>query len=191
MKATLPFLGAVLSLTVVASAQQAAAPPAAQPAPPSAQAQPAPPPPPPPRCDGPQYRQFDFWLGYWTVLNPKDLPIGISEITRVSGGCAIQEKWQATMGGDGTSLSYFDAADSSWHQLWIGGAGGGVLHLKGGLENGAMVMAGDDHKTPQGVVRERIRWAPLPDGGVLHETEVSTDGGKTWQKTFSGRYRKR
>jgi hypothetical protein len=190
MKAQLPVLCAVLSLTVSAAAQQAPAPPAAQQTPPSSQAKPAIPPPPPPRCNGPEYRQFDFWVGSWTVLNPKDLPVGLSEITRVSGGCAIQEKWQATMGGDGSSLSYFDATDSSWHQLWIG-PDGGVLHLKGGLENGAMVMTGGDHKTPQGVVRERIRWTPLPEGGVLQEMEVSADGGKTWQKNFSGRYRKR
>ncbi len=190
MKATIPFLGAFLSLTVAAGAQQDAAPPAAQPAPPPSQAQPAPPPPPPPRCDGPQYRQFDFWLGSWTVLNPKNLPVGLNEITRAAGGCAIQEKWQATMGGDGASLSYFDATDNSWHQLWIG-PDGGLLHLKGGLENGAMVMTGGDHKTPRGVVRERIRWAPLPDGGVLQEMEVSADAGKTWEKVFSGRYRKR
>ena len=177
MKATLPFLSAVLSLAVTAGAQQPPTPPPSQPAQP------------PPACQTPQYRQFDFWLGSWTVMNPKELPVGLSEITRAAGGCAIQEKWQATMGGDGSSLSYFDPTDNSWHQLWIG-PNGGKVDLKGGLENGAMVMAGD-LTTPQGVVKQRIRWTPLPDGGVLHETEISKDGGKTWEKMFAGRYRKR
>ncbi|HEX6898869.1 MAG TPA: hypothetical protein VF789_04115 [Thermoanaerobaculia bacterium] len=189
MKTSFPFLCAALSLAVTAGAQQAPAPPAAPPSP-SPQAQPAAPPPPPPRCEGPEYRQFDFWLGSWTVLNPKDLPAGLSEITRVSSGCAIQEKWQGTMGGDGSSLSYFSRGDKSWHQVWVG-PDGMVLHLKGGLQDGAMVLAGDDRQTPQGVVRDRIRWTPQPDGMVLQEWESSKDGGKTWQKSFSGRYRKR
>lgn len=180
MKATLPFLGAVLSLAMAAGAQSSHSSPA----------QPKIPPPPPPSCEGAPYRQFDFWVGSWTVLNPEDLPVGLSEITRVSGGCAIQEKWQATLGGDGTSLNYFDPTDNSWHQEWVG-PNGTVLHLKGGLQDGAMVMTGGDRKSPQGIVRDRIRWTPLPGGGVLQEMEVSADGGKTWQKTFSGRYRKR
>lgn len=189
MKAPLPLLCAVLALAGAAPAQQQAPanPPAQPSAPPQAQ-QGAPPA--PPTCNEPEFRQFDFWVGSWTVLNAKDLPIGLSEVARVSGGCAIQEKWQATMGGDGMSLNYYDRGDKSWHQVWVG-PGGSILHMKGGLQDGAMVLTSADQKTPRGEVRTRFRWTPQPDGIVLQESETSRDGGQTWQKGFSGRYRRR
>lgn len=162
---------AILSLAVAAAAQQ-------------------PPSPPPPACESPEFRQFDFWLGSWTVTDPKDQTVGASEISRVADGCAVREQWQGSKGLAGTSLNYYDKADSAWHQIWVGG-GGMILHLKGGLQNGAMVMTGGDRQTPRGTVRDRIRWTPQPDGAVLQEWEMSTDGGKTWQPSFSGRYRKR
>lgn len=188
MKAPLPFLCAVLSLAVTAGAQQAPAPPAAPQSSPSPQAQPATPPPPPSRCEGPEHRQFDFWLGSWQVLNPKGEPSGFSEISKAAGGCVILERW---LGGDGgVSLNYYSRIDSVWHQVWVG-RDGGALYLKGGLQNGAMVMTGEDRQTPRGITRDRIRWTPLPEGDVLQEWEVSSNGGKTWEKAFSGRYRKR
>lgn len=170
------FLIVVLSLVTAAAAQQPT---------PSPQAPQAPP---PPACEGPEFRQFDFWLGSWRVVNAKEEPAGASEVSRVSDGCAVWEQWQGKP--PGMSLNYFDRADGAWHQVWVGG-GGGILHLKGGLENGVMVMTGGDRKTPQGIVRDRMRWTPHPDGSVVQEWEISTDGGKTWRPSYSGRYRKR
>ncbi|HEV2846669.1 MAG TPA: hypothetical protein VG477_17575 [Thermoanaerobaculia bacterium] len=186
------FLCAALSLAAAATAQQQPAPPPSggQPSAPPAAQQPSAPAPAqrPSACTDPKFRQFDFWIGSWTVLNPGDQPIGTSEITRIAGGCAIHESWQG--GGGGMSLNFFDPADSSWNQVWVG-PDGVILRLKGGFQEGAMVLSGDDRKGRNGTVRDRLRWTPQPDGGVLQEWELSADGGKTWQKTFSGRYRKR
>jgi hypothetical protein len=40
------------------------------------------------------------------------------------------------------------------------------------------------------VTGNRITWTPSPEGSVQQLWETSSDGGKTWQVTFDGRYRR-
>ena len=142
----------------------------------------------PPACVGPEFRQFDFWLGHWKVTNPKGVQVGTSEITRVSEGCAIREQWQSAKGQGGTSINYYDSADREWHQDWVGGDGT-ILHLHGGLKDGAMILGGES-QSPKGPYLNRITWTPLDGGKVKQEWSISTDGGKTWQTSFVGIYEK-
>ena len=142
--------------------------------------------PPPPACVAPEFRQFDFWIGRWKVTNPKGVQVGTSEITRQSEGCAIREQWLSTNGTGGMSVNYYDEADRQWHQDWVGGDGT-ILHLHGGLVDGAMVISGEA-KGAKGPYLNRITYTPSPDGKVKQEWSVSTDGGKSWQTTFLGIY---
>jgi hypothetical protein len=141
---------------------------------------------PKPACQEPEFRQFDFWIGKWTVRNPNGNEVGSSEISRASEGCAIREQWRARSSKTGMSLNYYDPEERQWHQDWVGGDGT-VLHLRGGMQGGAMVMSGDT-KSPQGAVTNRITWTPLPDRKVKQEWATSADGGKTWQIAFVGTY---
>jgi hypothetical protein len=141
---------------------------------------------PKPACQEPEFRQFDFWIGKWTVRNPNGNEVGSSEISRASEGCAIREQWQARSGKAGMSLNYYDPEERQWHQDWVGGDGT-ILHLRGGMHGGAMVMSGEA-KGPQGAVTNRITWTPLPDRKVKQEWGTSADGGKTWQISFLGTY---
>ena len=150
------------------------------------QAQPAPRPAP---CAAQEFRQFDFWIGQWTVSGPDGKEQGRSRITREAGGCAVGEHWQGAAGPPGVSINYFDRRDAKWHQHWVGG-GGGVLHLVGGFDGKAMVMSGE-RDTPQGRVSDRITWTPLADGRVSQQWDNSTDGGRTWKTTFLGYYTRR
>ncbi len=152
----------------------------------SAQAQQTPP---PAACTAPQHQQFDFWVGDWNVFNPKGQQVGTNRISRVSGGCALLEEWQAAQGPGGKSINFFDAADGQWHQIWVGGDGT-VLRIAGSLKDGAMRLLGADRKTPQGTVRDRITWTPQPDGAVEQRWEISTDGGSTWTTGFLGKYQR-
>jgi hypothetical protein len=116
--------------------------------------------------------------------------VGTSRVSRISGGCALLEEWQAAGGSGGKSLNFFDAADQRWHQVWVG-ADGTVLRIAGDLDNGAMRMTGPDRKTPQGTVRDRITWTPHADGSVEQRWDTSTDGGATWSTGFVGTYRRK
>lgn len=136
---------------------------------------------PPPACTAPEHRQFDFWLGKWTVRTPDDTKIlGTSQISRASGDCALLEQWQGSGGAPGTSLNYFDPTTKHWHQLWTG-SDGTILSLEGSLQGAAMVMSSDT------VPKNRLTWTPLSDGKVKQEWATSEDG-EEWKTIFVGIY---
>jgi hypothetical protein len=142
-------------------------------------------------CQAAEHRQFDFWLGEWTVTGGPDgsTPQGRNTIARASSGCALLEHWRSTRGTEGMSLNAWDATRKEWTQFWIGGDGT-LLHLRGGLVGEAMVMQGELPKADGGTQRQRITWTPKPDGSVEQRWEVSDDDGGTWSISFLGYYRR-
>lgn len=144
---------------------------------------------PTPACSGAEFRQFDFWLGKWKVIGPKGKPVGTSEISRASEGCAIREQWTSAAGKGGMSINYYDPADQKWHQDWVGGDGT-VLHLRGGMVGEAMILSGETQDAKGSSTMNRITWTPLPEGKVKQEWALSSDAGGTWKTIFVGIYEK-
>lgn len=137
-------------------------------------------------CSAPEFRALDFWVGEWVVHDSTGKHVGDSRITRVARGCGIREEWAGTSGSRGNSINYYDAEDGNWHQDWVG-SGGLILHLAGGVQEGAMVMEGE-RMGEKGVIRDRISWRALDDGRVCQEWTTSSDGGETWERVFLGFY---
>jgi hypothetical protein len=144
--------------------------------------------PPPIACQGPEFSQFDFWVGEWDVFGPKGNPAGRNSITRTHGGCVILENWTSAGGSTGSSFNIYTPATKKWHQIWVDSAGT-LLQLEGELRNGSMTLEGEG-LTPKGRMLNRITWTPRSDGTVRQFWEISTDNGKTWQASFDGTYRK-
>jgi hypothetical protein len=141
-------------------------------------------------CSGPEYRQFDFWVGRWEVrdFNTGD-PGGTNIVTSELDGCAVFEDY-ADRGYVGRSLNAYDAADGRWHQHWMGHDGLPLL-LDGGFNGTSMVMQGL-RPSPLGPRIDRIAWTPLGAGEVRQLWEISTDGGTTFPIVqFDGRYLRR
>jgi tetratricopeptide (TPR) repeat protein len=135
-------------------------------------------------CSGPEFRQFDFWLGEWNVKSQASTgPGSQSRITRINGGCTILEQYTTPLGYEGTSLNFYDAQRKVWHQTWIDNQGG-ALYLEGGLDGESMVLA----TTSSTENIQRITWTPLEDGRVRQHWESTTDAGKTWSTVFDGYY---
>src|SRR4051812_18772302 len=68
-------------------------------------------------CRDPVYRQFDFWIGDWTVKDPGGNTVGRNVITREQEGCLLVEHWTSAQGVQtGTSFNYYDVRDKKWHQ---------------------------------------------------------------------------
>ena len=154
----------------------------------TAHAQGASPPPPAPTCEAPEHRQFDFWLGKWTVRGPSGAVVGTNRIESILAGCAIAEHWTSSGANRGTSLNFYDRADGTWKQTWIDNAGQ-PLYLSGAFRDGSMVLEG----TTQGAAGaapslQRITWSRIDNDGVRQLWETSTDGGKTWTVAFDGKY---
>ncbi len=162
-------LALLLSITMAAAASS----------PPTTAPTPAP-------CAAPQYHQFDFWIGDWTVKENGKFA-GTNEIDSIQRGCAIQEHWTDADGHIGTSFSIYYAPAAQWHQTWID-SGGSLLRMDGGMVNGSMVMQGTRVGKKYKQVIDKTTWTPLPDGRVHQFWQYSIDGGKTWQTAFDGYY---
>lgn len=154
--------------------------------------QPSPPPPAP--CTAPEYRQFDFWIGDWNVLDAQGKLAGTNTITREMDGCVLQEHWVAagTPAQQGSSFNTWSPTLRKWHQTWVDSTGGFLL-IQGGLEGASMILGGEMPGRDGSPVRHRITWSrPYPGKEDVHQLwESSRDQGKTWTVVFDGRYVRR
>ena len=150
-------------------------------------------------CTGPQYKEFDFWLGDWDVRSSTGQLLGRNRISKRYGGCVVVEEWEGASGGSGSSFNIYDQPTKQWHQFWVDARGtnwlssdkqGNPVTIRGGIRDGAMVMTSHPDTLPA-IGMNRATWRPLPDGGVRQTFESSTDGGKTWTMSFDGYYKKR
>ncbi len=73
----------------------------------------------------------------------------------------MREQWQSARGQGGTSINYYDLADSQ-APGWVGGDGT-ILHLHGGMRDGSMILTGETKGT-KGPVVNRITSTLLPEG---------------------------
>jgi hypothetical protein len=134
-----------------------------------------------------QHRQFDFWVGTWSVADASGKAQGNNEIRKVQNGCALEEQWVSVRGGTGQSLNYYHPARDEWHQLWTDG-GASIIDIRGGLRDGSMVLVGTIYYLDQSVEREfRGTWTPLEDGRVRQFFEERDESG-AWKVWFEGFY---
>lgn len=162
-------------------------PPAKQPPAPAPTAQPAPKKAAPSPCTNPERKQFDFWVGTWTVRLPNGKVAGANTIEKKHRGCALIESWTSARGGTGVSTNYWDPGKRKWVQNWVDGTGG-IIQLEGGLVGAAMRLQGRYVKADGTTSRLRGTWTPLDDGRVRQLFEESKDNGKTWTTWFDGYY---
>jgi hypothetical protein len=144
--------------------------------------------PPPPGCPAEVRRQFDFWVGDWSVsVNGEHA--GDNRIELILEGCALLENW-AGGGMSGKSLNFYDPVRQQWHQTWVDDRGGS-LHLDGKFADGKMVLSGTKQNKAGKITLNRITWSPLPSDQVRQVWEQSTDDGKTWTVAFDGLYQRK
>ncbi len=140
-------------------------------------------------CGTPAHRQFDFWIGTWSVTQGGK-SAGKNEIKSVLGGCALLESWTGTGGVTGHSLNIYDSTRGLWHQTWVDSSGS-LLTLEGKFVNGEMVLEGsalaDKGAKP---TLQRITWTPQPAGSVRQLWQSSADKGRTWKTEFDGIYKR-
>jgi hypothetical protein len=139
-------------------------------------------------CLAPEYRQFDFWVGDWDVLDPAGNVVGTNKVTREYDGCVVQEHWEARgpQKQIGSSFNTYNPGTRQWHQTWVDSTGGFLL-LDGVFTDGRMVLSAD-MVNKRGRLKHRIAWTPQGDGRVRQFWETSADDGKTWKPAFDGVY---
>ena len=140
-------------------------------------------------CDGEEFRQFNFWLGEWSVHTPDGKLAGVNRISSEYGGCVLHERYDTGRGYSGESLNIYDAGRKRWHQTWVD-TSGTLLLLEGGLRGSSMVLEGETTGADGTLTRHRITWTPNPDGSVRQHWESTVADGQ-WQTAFDGTYTKK
>ena len=138
-------------------------------------------------------RALDFWVGHWRVELANGDLAGTNRITRILGGCAIEEDWESSQSLQGRSLFAYDARADEWTQTWVTGD----TSVPWGLKRKTLIDFGDGRATfqgtsegPQGSYLDRTTLTLQADGSVRQVIEISTDQGGTWRSTFDAMYRR-
>lgn len=142
------------------------------------------------RCDVPEARQFDFWIGQWTLTWGDD-GHGTNTIRRVLDGCIIEERFEGQMPDGwyrGRSVSAYDPERDVWLQTWVDDRGN-YLDFSGGIEDGRMVLRREAVRDGQPVV-QRMVWYNISDRELDWNWEQSEDGGATWTTLWHIHYRR-
>ena len=139
----------------------------------------------PPRCEGPQFRQLDFWVGDWNVTSGGK-QAGTNQVTQEESGCLVHEHWTGATGGTGQSFNFYDRTDERWHQVWVSSTGT-TLFLSGQYADGKLVYAGVAPGPNGAPAQQRLTFFHNADGTVRQLWESSSDG-KQWQTVFDGLY---
>lgn len=137
----------------------------------------------PVHCQGPTYRQFDFWIGDWDTFDsdaPGKPAVARNHVDAILGGCALHEVYEQTDGLTGESFTIYDADRQLWHQSWVTNHGQ-LLVLEGSLHGKRIVLDGIDHHDHDAQVS--VSWEKQGDG-VREIARKSHDGGKHWQPLF-------
>jgi hypothetical protein len=139
-------------------------------------------------CSDEKSKQFDFWIGEWTVF-ADGKPVGKNSIRPILDGCVLQESWSGSSGSAGSSFNFYDPGIGKWRQFWVWRKGT-TLELEGGYANGKMVLSGESTSRDGQTLLNRITWHDNVDGTVRQHWQISKDGGKTWTTAFNGLYRR-
>ncbi len=150
---------------------------------------------PPPPTSGPQVfvcaddaaRQFDFMLGDWTVTasGAGDVLSKVT-VTRVADGCGLLEVVTPVRGVGAESLVTYDTGATLWHWDQVSGDGS-ILSLQGGLQNGEMVMEGDESGASKHML-VRVTW--ISNGVTIHEAAERSADGRVWSSWFERDFRR-
>jgi hypothetical protein len=142
----------------------------------------------PPKCDAPEHRQLDFWVGSWDVTM-RGRKAGTNVVTLEEGGCLVHEHWTGAQGGTGQSFNFYNREDRAWHQVWVSSSGN-VLDLAGHFADGTLTFLGESRQPDGSRLRHRLSFHANADGSVRQFWETSSDGGVTWATSFDGQYTK-
>ena len=137
-------------------------------------------------CRGPEFAQFDFWVGDWNVASAANgTHRGTSHVSKEMGGCVVWENW--TSAGSpyfGKSYNTWNVNLKRWEQYWVDNSAG-VMFFHGGLKDGAMDYWTDE--VPQvsgGTLLRHLQFIKLGPDKVRQFSQASTDGGKTWHAEY-------
>src|SRR5437868_2975434 len=100
----------------------------------------------------PESRQFDFWVGEWSVTSDGQ-PVATSRIEKAASGCVILESYAQADGYSGKSINFYDPFLGKWRQTWADSAGN-ASEFSGSYADKQMRFEGETHRGDKRVLRK-------------------------------------
>lgn len=158
----------------------------------------------PAACSTSEHRGFDFWVGEWEGIWPREGGMkgrAINSIESILDGCVIMENFSSTgpegNGLVGKSVSTYNRRLGKWQQTWVDNQGS-YLDFTGDFKDGKMILALDRTLTLEGdqvpdslsgkESRWRMVWFNIGRDSFDWNWERSLDGGKTWEVVWPLRW---
>lgn len=152
----------------------------------------------PPGCGEPEARQFDFWLGQWSVLNRNraadsgswhDTGRATDLVHSVAEGCAIVEHWRGDAYGQfviGFSVRAWDARARVWNLVLLWPASGDLsfARLEGAFRHGRGEFFGRSITAAGDSVLTRFTFSDVRPDALRWENGSSSDGGRSWSSNW-------
>lgn len=130
-----------------------------------------------------EYRQLDFWIGDWKVIDTKTgSQAGTSKIELILNECVILENWQPASGFAAKSFSLFDAKEKKWKQTYVTGDGQLMEFINGEVIKEALQFTLKSEKEFR-----KMTFSKTGADEVRQIGEMSSDG-KTWTVEYDLTY---
>jgi hypothetical protein len=136
-----------------------------------------------PTCDGPEWKQFDFWLGDWELsykaADGRTLR-SRNKVTKILDGCVLLEQFAGAPGTrlDGHSVSTYDRNVKRWKQTWVDNSAS-YLDFTGGFAEEKMILVRDAERQGK-KFKQRMVWQDIRADALKWLWQRSDDGGATW-----------
>lgn len=132
-------------------------------------------------------RQFDFWLGEWSVTYPGAPNASSSTVSLELGKCVVMENWSGGKGHEGMNIFAYSADDKHWHGMFADNEGR-VHVFEGKVEGGSAEFLGPSSDADRKTELNRIRVKRVSSDRVEQTWEKSADNGALWKIVFRGEY---
>lgn len=149
-------------------------------------------------CGDPSFREFDFWIGEWDVLNRQRRPDGTAwgvtgqatdRVYPVVDGCGIVEHWRGDAGQGfvvGYSLRAWNPDSGRWDLvlLWPPPEQPVFFTLEGGFRHGRGEFFASRTDADGNEVLTRFTFADVSPVSLRWNNGTSRDGGNSWATTW-------
>lgn len=148
-------------------------------------------------CSGPEYRQFDFWIGEWEAFGLNGQKAGDSKVSLILDSCIILEEWTSASVNQGIryagkSFNTWNAATKQWQQTWVDNVGGSNEYLQGKfLENKIVYRTSPFPFKKDSMAIRQLTFTNLSPVKVRQHGEISKDNGRTWFTEYDLEYRRK
>jgi hypothetical protein len=132
-------------------------------------------------------RQFDYWLGDWTVTYPGAPGPSASKVSLSLNQCLLVESWDGGKGHQGENLFAYSYDDKTWHGMFADNQGR-VHVFEGKVGAGSAEFHGPSRGPNGEEVLNRIKVARISADQIEQSWEKSADNGSTWTMQFRGEY---